>query len=157
MFHAPPVMVNVDFVREPGERKRFFSPIVTVPPLIVSETSSPVPPWVPRKNCRENVAAPSAIPRAPSASVTASANVLSPVSVQPSGASMLKAPVPVMSPPKVPEPRRVPPETMNVPAPTGEGTPAGMSPVRMSVPPESVVPPVCMLEGLSFTVPGPET
>jgi hypothetical protein len=66
-----------------------------------------------------NAVVPPAISRMPSAMVFVAAKVLSPVHAQPFGAREVKLPVPVMSPPKVPEPRRVPPESVHVPVPTG--------------------------------------
>ena len=47
------------------------------------------------------------------------------------------------------------PSVGHAPAPTGERPPADMPPERISVPPESVVPPVWELALLSLTAPGP--
>ena len=153
-LNVPPIIVKRDFAHFWGENCGFFAPIVMEPPVISKETSESA---TPSQRLSENVVAPSAIVRLPSARVTATSNVLTPVHVQPSGASMLNSPVPVMLPPKVPEPCSVPPETVNVPMPTGERPSGGKLPAMTSVPPESVVPPSCELAGLSLAVPGPTT
>ena len=151
---VPPVITRTDSVFAAYPRCKL--PLLVIEPPLMRSVAD-LPDTVPRSMRAPDVTVPQEISTTPSEIATPDWKLLFPESVSVPSPARVAAPVPVMSPPKEPVPRRVPPETVNVPVPTGEGPPAGMSPVRMSVPPESVVPPVCRLEGFNFTVPGPAT